>query len=344
LWGLGKNSQITPNLVARVVRAWVRGDIVILAGQPGTGKTDFSRILSDCLRDVFGDLTLNWISIRPDFDEADMIGYERLDGSPRLRQFSEDVLQPDALGGHHLVVLEECNLATIETYLAPILVAMQEQDRRVRLPDGEEARLPADTFFLATCNSYLDDPDTRLRISFPTKRRASVITMPNVLYDRWVSGGKGEEIVVGLAVTAIRRERGRIEQRRALGLVSSLDAARLAKLDEVESGDDLSAAARVALATIVGVVFAMDEGRDYFTMGLLRDIALDIAYADRTAEAELEALSNAVTDKLLHQLRGRASYANDILEVVGMLPGVDEIERLLRRMSAGAGGELRQLL
>jgi len=127
--------------------------------------------------------------VRADFDEGDLIGYEQLDGSPHLRDLPRPCCRPDDPLGTHLVVLDEFNLASIETYLASVLIAMEDTERKSRVAWRSDVLLPVDTFILASCNSYLDEPESRLRVSYPTKRRAAVIEMPNVLAEAFDTDG-----------------------------------------------------------------------------------------------------------------------------------------------------------
>src|SRR5579859_114667 len=102
----GKRFKLEPGFIRRVLSAWMRGDIVILMGQPGTGKTRFATLIAECLKDVFEDLTDVWIPVRTNFEEADLIGYERLDGTPELREFATRVLKSEEPLSPHLVILE----------------------------------------------------------------------------------------------------------------------------------------------------------------------------------------------------------------------------------------------
>ncbi|MGI8551924.1 MAG: AAA family ATPase [Dehalococcoidia bacterium] len=339
-----KGMHLAAGFVERVVGAWVRGDIVVLVGQPGTGKTRFAQVMSECLRSALalGGLKTTWVAIRPDFDEAELVGYERLDGQTELRDFALQVLKSDEPLGPHLVVLEEFNLAPIENYLASILIAAQDPERRVRLPGKEQASLPVDTFILATCNSYLDEPESRTRLSFPTKRRCAVITMPNVLYERYES--QGAQAILDLALDLINRERSQIEGRRTTGLSVSFDLVRLKALQTVTVAADLSNEVRDKLLALGKLLLDSPEGRDFFTLGLLKDVALGIAYAERHRDAELAALGRQVADKVIHQLRGTKERADALRTLTADLPNQAEIDQLLDRMKAGPSNDLLPLV
>jgi MoxR-like ATPase len=334
--------QLQLGLVRRVLTAWLRGDMVVLVGQPGTGKTRFASLLGSAMEDYLKLPSPLFVPIRSDFDEAEFVGYERLDGGQQLRPFARDVINTERPLDGHLVVLEEFNLATIETYLSSVLVASQEARRLVRLPNGEHKSLPVDTFILATCNSYIDEPETRTRVSAPAKRRAAVITMPNVLADQY--DVDGEEAIVRVAVTLVKNEYTRVVERGAAGSASMFDALRVVALNHVTSLDGFSPQVKAALQAIAKSILDTPEGRSWFTMGLLRDLALAVAYAGGDAEAEISALVEAVADKLVPQLRGPHERADSLFEAVAVYPGVDQIKRLLERMKDGPLDELLPLL
>jgi MoxR-like ATPase len=329
----------SPRFVARVVTAWLRGDIAILVGQPGTGKTFFSNLVAECLDSVLGDVKVTKVPIRADFDEGDLIGYEQLDGSARLREFAETVLQTDDPLGTHLVVLDEFNLASVEAYLASVLIAMEDAERKIVLPGGETAYLPVDTFILATCNSFLDEPESRLRVSYPTKRRAAIIEMPNVLAEAY--DAKKLAAFVDHAVLQIKAEAAAVTSRIDAGRGTATDAARLVALQTVADDSALSAKAREALGRIGQAVMETPEGRSWFTLGLLKDVALTIALAPRDEAAELSALGEAVVDKLVPQLRGPKERADSLLAALVDLPNKHLAEAALGRMRAGPTDQLQ---
>lgn len=333
--------QLPAGMVRRVLTAWLRGDMVVLVGQPGTGKTMFAGLLGRAMEE---ELELDpplLIPIRSDFDEADLIGYERLDGQPQLREFATEVLQGDNPLEARVVVLEEFNLTLVESYLSPVLVASQEQERLVRLPTGISSQLPVDTFIIATCNSFRDEPETRTRVSSPTKRRSTIITMPNVLADRF---DQDPQAVLDLVLQLINTERTRVETRAAAARPAQFDAIRQSALGSVTHLKDLSEEVRTAVTSVATALLTTSSGRSWFTLGLLRDVVLAIVQADRNPESELVALGQAVADKLVHQLRGSHSDAHDLREACATLPNADEIGHLLDRLMDGPSEELLPLL
>lgn len=340
---LRDNRYVLPDgLVSRVITAWLRGDIVVLVGQPGTGKSLFASLLGRAMEAELDLDTPLVVPVRADFDEAEFIGYERLDGSPEFREFASSILRTDEPLEARVVILEEFNLASIESYLASVLVATQDPDRLVRLPAGEQARLPIDAFIIATCNSYRDEPETRTRVSSPTKRRSTVITMPNVLGDRYEEDPSGA--ISSLIDEIVAAERDRVSERLRSGASARFDAIRLERLSTVTSADSFSQVTLSTLTQIAASILDTPTGRSWFTMALLRDVVLNLALADRDENAELSALGHSVADKIIHQVRGRSEDVQDLRVAYASLPNADEIDRLVQRMMDGPADELLPLL
>ena len=333
---------VPEGLVQRVMTAWLNGDIVLLVGQPGTGKSHFASLVAEAFETQLGTDPAVTVSVRADFDEAEFIGYERLDGTAQLREFSAEVLKSGEPLAAHIVILEEFNLAAIENYLASVLVATQDNDRAIRLPSGEPVQLPVDAFIMGTCNSYLDEPETRMRVSTPTKRRSSIITMPNVLAIRYGDGDVSE--VLDFAVEMVRNETERIKTRLAASRGSQFDSLRLSALETVRSPRDLSDEARTALGNVCCALLDTPIGASWFTAGLLRDVALTVARAERDPQAELAALGDAIASKVVHQLRGSHSDIQDFRSAIATLPNADEITALTDRMMDGPSDDLIPLL
>jgi MoxR-like ATPase len=329
--------EVPPGIVETILRAWLRGDIVVLMGQPGTGKTAFSRYLTDALSDHLAIPGAMTVPVDDEFDASALLGYENLRGEPVFREFAERVLLSDAPLDPILVIFEEFNLTTIESYLSSILIALQEPSRLVSLPGGGSAALPRDLFIIATCNSYLDEA-SRSRLSFPTKRRSCVIEMPNMLFERYT--GEGPESIGRLAIDRIASEKADLQNRIGRGGGSAFDQIRLQALSGVSSLTDIHPDTVRYLQTIVETVLTSPEGAAFMTLGLLKDIALDIAYAPRNREAELAALLSSVSTKLIPQLRGPHARADELLQSLQGIGDLQHLDAVLSRMKSYSPDQL----
>jgi len=131
-------------------------------------------------------------------------------------------------------------------------------------------------------------------MSRPTKRRTTIIDMPNILLSAWEDGGRAA--VIDQANQYLSYERERLERRE--DEPPALDELRAARLDAVQSLDDLGDAVRELLLDLIDYILGTEDGRNFLTVGLLIDILRDIIYADDEAEA---ALGWQITGKVLEQ-------------------------------------------
>jgi hypothetical protein len=350
-------------LVSRIVGGWLVGDIVVLAGAPGTGKTSLARSLGKALEQIFaGRFSQAFLEVGPDYDVAQFLGYENLAGEFSAGRFAKEVLFVGEPSDPRLVVLDEWNLSQIDTYFAPILSVI-ETGVASRLPgridlgrlpeeaakaitraqpgiDEGEWSLPTDTFFLATCNSWVDEPETRLPISGPVKRRCRVISVPNALALRFEE--KGQAAIIEISDMLLAQEMETLETRVQTGTPSVWDEHRRGALTRFSSFSALEGNVKETLMRVTRALLENPATSATFTVGLLRDVLLSTVYAGANAFA---ALGEQITDKVLHQVQGDTRVLESIVQITKALPNAAEIEVLARRMGAfSGGGRIRPLV
>jgi AAA domain (dynein-related subfamily) len=327
------------DIVGQIVRAWATRDIVILVGAGGTGKTTLAKGIVKALedKDILPPDSAVEVAVKEEFGVSDLLGYENLASEYVDRPLTARILRSKAPLHPHVLLIEELNLTTVESYLQPILHAI-ESGSRISLTGRESVELPQDTLVLATCNSPRDEPETRVSISGPTKRRATAIQMPNLLYEEWAkSKQEGLREVIALMLS---NEREEIETRMSVGLGSWLDSVRLDRLKEITSADDLEPIARDILIAVVGALLDSEEGRRWMTFGPLRDVLLPLVWAEK--EDQPRVLGQLAVSKLLQQVQS-LEVAALVEQQCSTLPGADVIATAAQEL-IGPGDIVRPLL
>jgi MoxR-like ATPase len=320
---------LADGLVARVVRAWLTRDVAVLVGAPGTGKTTFAREFANaCEAQIPEQRETVQVLVDPEYDAARFLGYLDLSGKFQASEFTQRVLRTGQPFMPRVVILEEWNTAQVEAYLGQLLHAI-EGDGALQLPDGSEPRLPLDVLLLATCNSVRDEPETRLPMSRPTKRRTTIIEMPNILLNAFEAGGRAA--VIDHANQYLSYERERLERRE--DEPPALDELRAARMDAVQTLDQLEDGVRELLLDLIEYLFGTEDGRNFLTVGLVVDILRDLIYAEDEAEA---ALGWQITGKVLEQVTD-ITVARGIAERCETLPNADAIFRAVDRMDLHDG-------
>lgn len=344
-----------PGLVQRVLGGWLVGEIVVLVGPTGSGKTFLATTLSSAFESLIGSERF-WsvfIEISSSYDSAQFIGYENLAGEFSAGQFVTEALLVGDISDPRLVILDEWNLAQIDGYFASVL-SVVETGKPLTLPGrvslaklglGEvtraqpdiadrKCRVPEDTWFLATCNSWLEEPESRQPLSGPVKRRCRIIIMPNVLAVRLEQDGEAGLVEVSNAL--IRQETQAVARRRSDGRSSLWDAHRWSRLQEIATLDQLDARTRTKLLQIARVLLTNPETKNSLTPGLLRDILLSCIYA--LPGEQFSALGDAVACKILHQIQGERQILDALSGVTTDFPNTNEIADLIARLRSNTIG------
>jgi hypothetical protein len=363
-----------PGLVQRILGGWLVGDIAVLVGPSGSGKTTLALALAEGLEQLVGVERIRraFIEVGKELDVAEFIGYENLAGEFVAGRFTSDVLFAGEPTDMRVVILDEWNLSQIDRYLAPLLSVLESQ-RPMTLPgrvnaakfgnseDGEEENeqqferlkrcqpsiekgecsLPEDTFMIATCNSWIDEPESRHQISGPVKRRCRIISMPNILELRF--SADGENSLIEVCDSFIAQERDAIAQRTSTGRLSILDAHRRDRLEAIPNFAAIDEKTRRKLLQLCTALLKNSQTKNTFTLGILRDIVLSCVYA--LPDQQFAALGEQVADKVIHQVLGDPAVLKSLLGVSAEFPNINEIQALADRMGAsGTQSRIRPLV
>jgi hypothetical protein len=336
---LGKRLVLGGDIVGQIVRAWAARDIVILVGAGGTGKTTLAKGIVKALeeKDILPPDSSVEVTVNEDFGVSDLLGYENLASEYVDRPLTARILRSKSPLHPHVLLIEELNLTAVESYLQPILHAI-ESGSRISLTGKETLELPQDTLVLATCNSPRDEPETRVSMSGPTKRRATAIQMPNLLFEKWAQNKlDGLREVIALLLS---NEREEIEERISVGRGSWLDSVRLARLNEVTSVDDLEPTAGKTFMAVVGALLDSEEGRRWMTLGPLRDVLVPLVWAETKDQPVV--LGQLAVSKLLQRVQS-LEVATLVEQQCSTLPNADLIAKAAQEL-VGSGDTVRSLL
>lgn len=332
-----QNNIVGGDVVGQIVRAWAARDVVVLVGAGGTGKTTLAKGIVRALRNVIPAESEVEVPVTADFAESDLLGYENLAGRFVDRPLTARILRSGSPLHPHVLLLEELNLSSVDAYLSPILQAI-ESGSAIPLTGGESVSLPLDTLVLATCNSPRDEPESRLPMSGPTKRRATAIPMPNLLHEKWQTDGAAG--IRDVIAQMLKRETEELQTRADVGRASWLDGARKKQLESVTSVADLEPLAGNTLVDVVDALLGTDEGKRWMTFGPLRDLVVQLVWADPAAQPEV--LGQLTIGKVLQQVQS-LQVAQLVAEKTAGLPNASAISQAVEEM-AGPGGTVRALL
>src|SRR5207247_1002654 len=148
-------------------------------------------------------------------------------------------------------------------------------------------------------NSWVEEPETRLPLSGPVKRRCRIINMPNVLLNELRQSGTDGIARVG--DTILKQGQDAARRRLEAGRQSTWAKHRNQRLSDMPSFDRLEDRTRRKLLQLCQALLENVETRNFFTVGILRDILLSCVYT--RAGGEYAALGEQVADKILHQLQ-----------------------------------------
>jgi energy-coupling factor transporter ATP-binding protein EcfA2 len=306
--------EVEEELVRNVLSSLRTDRFITLVGKTGTGKTEFVKAFARGLEKALAGTGVNVhlvdVEVGEETAEHDLIGYRSLDGAYVRSSVIERLGSGDPDRDLYLVLLDEMNLAPIDTY-AGKLIASIENNLPIDLPGHEQGGTGSTTSWLpprgacivGTMNSYLEDP-TRKMLSRPVMRRTQPIEMPDVLEQivrRADTDASAARALFGETCRLLLDQRA--ERLQEIG-TTALDGDRVPRLHDVMNPEVLDILWDAAKVLAGRPDVAM-------TLGPLQD-ALEYVQTGVFADP-LVALDLQITQKLLPMLRGDAAVI-DVLD------------------------------
>jgi MoxR-like ATPase len=339
--------EVPDDLIRNFLYSLRSDRVAILAGKPGTGKTEFARAFVHCLRRALAaqhsDIHLVEVAVSEELAEYDMIGYRDLGGHYVPSRVMDDLNRGNPDTDLYVLLLDEMNLAPIDVYGAKLIAGITNRIP-VDLPGTCDIAWFPETgrwvphngiVVVGTMNSYLEDPSRKM-LSIPIKRRANLISMPDPLQELAASdASEGEapdrfrelcRLLLDQLVTRLRRQ----------GL--SILEGRL--IDQLVS--DVPEEAVRVLWRLTRRLSVHDEIA--MTMGLIQSI---LRFVQTSTFAHVSvALDLQVEQKVLPVVRGPVTILDEVDEALG--PGEWRHARTamdrMRRLAAENAGRIRPLV
>jgi hypothetical protein len=321
--------------------------IAILAGKPGTGKTEFARAFVRCLGRALSaqqvETRLIEVAVSEELAEFDLIGYRDLGGAYVPSRVMEDFNRGNPDADLYVLLLDEMNLAAVDVYGAKLIAGITNRIP-VDLPGTSDLSWFPKTgkwtphngiLVVGTMNSYLEDPNRKM-LSVPIKRRANLIIMPDPLRELATSDADQDEApdrfreLCGLLLQQLS---GRLRRR---GL-SVLESRFLEQLVYEVPEEAVQVLWRLTRRLAVHDEVAM-------TMGLVQSILRFVQTS--TFESVSTALDLQVEQKVLPVVRGAVTVLDEVDEALG----TGEWRRAraaigrMRRLAEDNAGRIKPLL